>query len=150
VSCGEWKSSDSAPRDGTRIIGWFSDKPIIVFWRSGTPTTRYRAKGETVSFWSDGYFRHPEPDCWQPAPPGPDGIPAAPFAPSPRKPYISVKQKRPRVTITEAPRRRIVTREAIRENIGRAGWCAQCERNVTALEASRCSSPFCKAKAEAA
>jgi hypothetical protein len=65
-----WKKMESAPRDGTRIIGWFGDRAIIVWWRSGRSTKRHES-GVTVEFWSSGYFRHPEPDAWQPEPPPP-------------------------------------------------------------------------------
>lgn len=29
-------------------------------------------------------------------------------------------------------------------------WCGQCDRRITATDATLCSSPFCKAKAKAA
>lgn len=69
-----WHPMDSAPRDGSRIIGWFADRAIVVFWRSGpewfkpTPSSRPRQSGNTVWYWSDGYSRYPEPEAWQPQP----------------------------------------------------------------------------------
>jgi hypothetical protein len=72
----DWQPAETAPRDGTRIIGWYGDKPIIVWWRSGRSTKRYEG-GVTVWFWSSGYFRHGEPGCWQPVPDAPEGGVAA-------------------------------------------------------------------------
>lgn len=67
TAAGDWQSMESAPRDGTRIIAWLDGRPIIVWWRSGPSTKRYE-KGVKVSYWSSGYFRHPEPEAWQPCP----------------------------------------------------------------------------------
>lgn len=71
-----WKPMDAAPRDGRRIIGWFEDRCIVVFWRSGpewvkAPGRRPRNTGNIVWYWSDGYSRYPEPNAWQPEPAGP-------------------------------------------------------------------------------
>ena len=72
----DWRAMTSAPRDGSRIIGWFGDRAIIVFWRSGPewlkePGRRPRQTGNTAWYWSDGYSRFPEPECWQPQPVAP-------------------------------------------------------------------------------
>lgn len=66
----------SAPRDGTRIIGWYGDRPIIVWWREG-PDYDLEAmwvpeRGKYIRprrhYWTSGYYRHPEPDAWLPVP----------------------------------------------------------------------------------
>ena len=68
-----WRSTEDAPRDGTRIIGWYDGCPVVVWWRSGRSTKRYE-RGVTVWFWSSGYFRHADPDCWLPVPDGPEDV----------------------------------------------------------------------------
>lgn len=66
-----WRDMTEAPRDGTPIIGWFGDKGCkVVWWREGPSTKRYES-GVKVWFWSSGYFRHSEPECWQPCPEAP-------------------------------------------------------------------------------
>lgn len=140
-----WRSTQTAPRDGTRILGWFGDRCVAVFWRSGPGYARGRPTGAKIWYWSDGYGRHREPDCWQPQPDPPD---------SARFPNKDVAQ----VTATEilaspAARRRSApkhesSREIVRSKMPR--WCGQCERLVPACQAEVCTSQFCKTKAVAA
>jgi hypothetical protein len=71
-----WQLMSSAPRDATRIIGWFGDRCVVVFWRSGPelikrPGCRPRQTSNIVFYWSDGYTRFPEPHYWQPCPDAP-------------------------------------------------------------------------------
>lgn len=68
-----WRPMEDAPRDGTRIVGWFRDRAIVVFWRSGPEYIERRQTGNTVSYWSDGYSRYSEPAAWQPEPGEPEG-----------------------------------------------------------------------------
>jgi hypothetical protein len=83
----EWLPMSKAPRDGTRIIGWFGDRSIVVFWREGPKYIRrvsghgWQQNGEKTWYWSDGYSRYPEPECWQsePAPPDEGGLPRCDF-----------------------------------------------------------------------
>lgn len=80
-----WQAMSRAPRDGSTIIGWFGDRCIIVFWRSGPEWLKRmgrhpRQTGNTVWYWSDGYSRYPEPECWQPEP-----EPPAPARPAVRR-----------------------------------------------------------------
>lgn len=134
-----WLQMRAAPRDGTRILGWFGDRTIVVFWRSGPGHKADR--GKTVWYWSDGYSRYREPDFWQPEPPPPPGARAAerwePRAPAP------VAERKPRRTLAER-------RQTVRLEIARQIWCSQCERRVSAREAAGCASPHCKAKLGAA
>lgn len=74
---GGWQPMDTAPRDGTPIIGWYGDHYTIVAWREGGEWVNRRRTGRTVWFWSSGYNRHPEPDCWQPVPAAPQIAKAA-------------------------------------------------------------------------
>lgn len=146
-----WQPIDSAPRDGTRIIGWFKDRAIVVFWRSG-PNYDRSIPHKVVSYWSDGYSRYPDPDCWKPEPDPPAGAVAAPpWKPAPPKPDK-------RVVRSPAARRRLVEQKPspppVVERINRLAsnliWCDQCQQRVSAQKARDCSSPFCKAKAQAA
>jgi hypothetical protein len=141
---GAWQPMTSAPRDGTRIIGWFEDRCIAVFWRCGVAyvPNRYgkRRTNETAWYWSDGYSRYREPDFWQPEPEPPAGFSRAPlWEPKDKR----VLEEKPPCTLEERL-------EGARSTAIQRTWCPQCERKVTAVEAEACSSRFCKAKAEAA
>jgi hypothetical protein len=153
MSAGGWKPSETAPRDGTRIIGWFSDRAIIVFWRDGPEYVNRRATGNRVWYWSDGYSRFREPDCWQPEPPGPDTaefpIKAPPLAPRGNTRVVKSPAARRRV-VEVAPKRELIRKKSHRVFEMPRTWCDQCQRNVTKAEAQSCTSIFCKSKAEAA
>jgi hypothetical protein len=150
---GEWKSTDEAPRDGTRILGWFGDRCIVVFWRRGPRYVNRRPTGETVSYWSDGYSRFREPDAWQPEPSPPDAVlfPAKAPPPAPRGNTTVVKSPAARRRIVEHTPKREIIRERPASRIYEmpTEWCGQCERRVTAAEAKFCPSIFCKAKERA-
>lgn len=62
-----WRSTEDAPRDGTWILGRYADRCRVVRWRSGRSVKRYEG-GVLVFFWSDGYFRHGDPEAWMPLP----------------------------------------------------------------------------------
>lgn len=132
----EWRETETAPRDGTRILGWFGDRCIVIFWRSGPG---YRAeRGQTVWYWSDGYSRYPEPDFWQSEPEPPAGARRAPRWEA-KVPVPVVAQRKPHRTLAER-------RATVRYEIAARTWCGQCERRVSPREADVCSSPHCKAK----
>lgn len=63
-----WRTMDSAPRDGTRIIaGWYGGaEPEIVRW-DYSPV--HHRSGELC--WTDGYHHYCEPRGWQPLPAAP-------------------------------------------------------------------------------
>ncbi|MGJ0508908.1 MAG: hypothetical protein ACR652_17630 [Methylocystis sp.] len=150
-----WQTMDTAPRDGSRIIGWFKDRAIVVFWRSGPKWEKNHNYGRrtngTIWYWSDGYSRYPEPDCWQPQPDPPAGAVAAPpWKPTPPKPEN-------RVIRSPAARRRLVEQKAEPQFIERKSpiacepmWCDQCQQRVFSDQTAACTSPFCKAKEKAA
>lgn len=131
-----WRETEDAPRDGTRILGWFRDRSIVVFWRSGPGYKTER--GQTVWYWSDGYSRYPEPDFWQPEPEPPAGARRAPPFEA-KLPGPKVVQQRPQRTLAER-------RATVRHEVAARTWCAQCERRVSPREAGACSSTHCKAK----
>jgi hypothetical protein len=148
----EWKSADTAPRDGTWIIGLYVDHCRVIRWREGVSTGRYRAKGERIWFWSDGYFRPGEPVAWAPLPPR--DIAVADLHPAPpKKPAPSAVQIKRIITVEQKPQRRIVAEKPSRRtlvDLGRRSFCEQCDRTVTVADAEKCASPFCKHAARAA
>lgn len=138
---------ESAPRDGRRIVGWFGDRCIVVFWRSGPEYVRARGTGRLVWYWSDGYSRYREPDCWQPQPQGPDTavFPVREPPPKPRGPTTVVASPAARRRLVEhKPQRRVIAEKMT------PVWCDQCQRRVHIDQARACLDPHCKAKAEAA
>jgi hypothetical protein len=142
---GTWQPIETAPRDGTWILGLYVDRPRVIKWRSGKSTKRYESS-VTVWFWSDGYFRPGEPVAWAELP-SPPSVACADLPPPKPKPILVERKLRKPLVEVGRPRRRVLMRETV--DVERV-WCSQCERNVTLIEARQCDSPFCKAKVEAA
>lgn len=132
-----WQPPEDAPRDGTRIIGWYGDRPIIVWWRLGPDNNA----GGKVWYWSSGYFRHPEPDCWQPCPEPPLGVASLVYEP-PKQLRKSYPKAIPLHEPINIERKLKLHRLLIQGNL----WCSQCDKRVTGHQAVGCTSPFCKAK----
>jgi hypothetical protein len=71
-----WQTITTAPKDGTKVLGYALGAYAVVFWHASTATAHgYWTLAEPGSYAEDTDF---EPAWWQPLPPPPEA-----FAPSP-------------------------------------------------------------------
>lgn len=63
-----WQPIESAPRDGTKILGWRDGECAVVYW-----ATYVDGYGSTCVYWRMNEHNDPtgdewKPDLWQPLP----------------------------------------------------------------------------------
>jgi hypothetical protein len=73
-----WRPIETAPKDGTRVLGWFPQRgngfQIAVTYFENEERFSYGKRTHTLQYWySSGFLNlHQEPSHWMPLPEAPE------------------------------------------------------------------------------